>query len=75
MSKSTLSVSKPVAERAKRYAKRQGTSVSKLVEDYLSAVTEPPEIPDEPPVLRSLRGMLKRGSRADYRRHLAEKYR
>jgi hypothetical protein len=76
MSKLTLSVDEDVFARAKRYAKRQGVSVSALVEAYLSAVSDPrPSPPDDPPVLRSLRGLLKRADRDAYRKHLSAKYR
>jgi hypothetical protein len=74
MSKLTLSVDSKVVVRAKRYAKQHGSSVSELVEAYLAAVSEPTSPPDTP-ILRSIRGSLKKGSVADYRKHLAAKYR
>lgn len=74
MSKLTLSVDSNVVLRAKRYAKQHGSSVSEMVEAYLAAVSEPVSPPDTP-ILRSIRGSLKRGSIADYRKHLTEKYR
>ena len=75
MSKLTLSVEKGVVSRAKRYAKQQGVSVSEMVEEYLAAVVAPPSPGlKDPPILRSLRGSLKRGDVEDYRRHLAAKY-
>jgi hypothetical protein len=73
--KLTLSVEAAVIERAKRFAREKGTSVSRMVESYLELVSRAPGRSDEPPVLRRLRGSLK-GVRADaYRRHLREKYR
>jgi hypothetical protein len=76
MSKLTLSVDERVVSRAKRYAKRQGTSLSAMVEAYLEAVSgEEREPAGETPVLRSLRGSLKRGDVREYKKHLAEKYR
>ncbi|HVY94952.1 MAG TPA: DUF6364 family protein [Bryobacteraceae bacterium] len=75
MAKLTLSVDDAVIARAKRYAERRHVSVSRLVEDYLVAVTEPPSSGrTKTPVLNALRGILKSGSREDYRRHLAKKY-
>jgi hypothetical protein len=79
MAKLTLSVDQDVVQRAKRYAARQGTSVSRLVERYLQLISRPPRLDAEklPPVLARLRGVLK-GSRldeADYRRYLEKKYR
>jgi hypothetical protein len=76
MSKLTLSVEKSVVSRARRYAKQQGISVSGMVEAYLASVVGPsqPERPDSP-ILRSLRGSLKKADLPEYRSHLAAKYR
>jgi hypothetical protein len=74
MSKLTLSVDSKVVARAKRYAKQRGESVSKMVEAYLAEVAGPPRTPDTP-VLRSLRGLLKRADIQDYKKHVAAKYR
>jgi hypothetical protein len=76
MSKLTLSVDKNVVHRARRYAKEQGTSISRLVETYLAAVARPEsgDVQDAP-ILSSLRGSLKKADLADYRRHLVAKYR
>lgn len=76
MSKLTLSVDHRVVSRAKRYAKLRGVSVSEMVEAYLSAVAEPASpATQDVPILRSLRGVLKKADIDDYRRHLAAKYR
>jgi hypothetical protein len=75
MSKLTLSVDPSVVSRAKRYAKRNGTSVSRMVEAYLASISAPPAAVQMPPVLRSLRGILKTASPEDYKKHLAAKYR
>lgn len=74
MSKLTLSVDEEVVAGAKRFAAAQGTSVSRLVERYLTLLSRPEE-PPPAPVLQELRGLLKEGSREDYRRHLVRKYR
>jgi hypothetical protein len=76
MAKLTLSVDNRVVSRAKRYAKRRGVSVSRMVEAYLAAVAEPPS-PDigAAPILDSLRGALKSADTDEYRKHLAVKYR
>ena len=42
MGKLTLSVDASVVKRAKDYAARRGTSVSRLVESYLDLVSRPP---------------------------------
>lgn len=77
MQKLTLSVDAAVINRAKRYAAARGTSVSRLVETMLDLVATPTvdDGDDAPPVLTRLRGSLKRGAVADYRRHLSRKYR
>jgi hypothetical protein len=67
-----------VVARAKRLAALRRTSVSRLVQGYLTAIADAGGEPEEtPPVLRRLRGSLKRSgvSAAAYRRHLAGKYR
>jgi antitoxin component of RelBE/YafQ-DinJ toxin-antitoxin module len=76
MSKLTLSVDDEVISRAKRYANRQGVSISKMVEAYLAAVAEPATgAPEDTPILRSVRGVLKSADVKDYQRHLTRKYR
>jgi hypothetical protein len=74
MSKLTLSVDPSVVARAKRYAKQNGMSLSRMVETYLASISAPPAAKKMPPVLRSLRGILKRADPEDYKKHLAEKY-
>jgi hypothetical protein len=75
MSKLTLSVDERVVARAKQFAARRGTSVSRLVERYLELVSRPPSVPDDAPVLRRLRGSLAGADPESYRRHLTRKYR
>jgi hypothetical protein len=76
MAKLTLSVDAGIVKRAKQYAKRQGISVSAMVEAYLAAVAEPSApATRETPVLRSLRGVLKRAEIGGYRKRLGAKYR
>jgi hypothetical protein len=75
MPKLTLSVDPAVVRRAKRYAARRKTSVSRLVAAFLDALSRPVEPVDAPPVLRRLRGSLKGAKRRNYRDHLGRKYR
>ena len=77
MSKLTLSVDSDVIAEAKRYAKQQGVSVSEMVEAYLASLSSSsPQLRKPiPPVLRSVRGILKKAGKDAYRRHLAAKYR
>ena len=79
MSKLTLSVDPAVVARAKRYASRRGTSVSRLVEEYLELISRTRSGDEESttPVLRQLRAELEgmSGDISHYRRHLERKYR
>lgn len=76
MSKLTLSVDPKVAARAKKYAKQHGVSVSSMVELYLDRVVRAERGQEEdPPILRAVRGILKKNtSREDYRKYLEAKY-
>ena len=76
MAKLTLSVDLKVVQQAKRYARSRGTSISRLVEGYLELISRPRvEITAEPPVLRELRGVLRRGSTSDYCHHVIRSHR
>jgi hypothetical protein len=75
MAKLTLSVDTRVVSRAKQYAKQRGISVSQMVETYLAAVADPGPGAGSTPILRSVRGTLKKGELKEYRKHLATKYR
>ncbi len=76
MAKLTLNVDALVVSRAKQYAKRQGVSVSEMVEAYLAAVADTPSpVRGAAPILRSVRGILKNADINEYRKHLDTKYR
>ena len=79
MAKLTLNVDPGIVERAKRYAARRSTSVSRLVEHYLDLVSRPAseDDADPTPVLKRLRSGLKGTSVdiASHRRYLERKYR
>jgi hypothetical protein len=62
-----------VVERAKRFAARHETSVSEMVESFLTLATKSTEHLDSP-IVHSLRGSLKQGTEQDYKDHLIEKY-
>ena len=80
VSKLTLSVDPDVVARAKEYAERNHTSVSELVQTYLSIVTKPSKAEqgkELPPVLASLRSLVKDDAldyREEYRKHLAARH-
>jgi hypothetical protein len=46
-----------------------------MVEAYLAIVSNPVDVKDAPPILRSVRGILKKADLAEYRKHLTEKFR
>ena len=79
MPKLTLSVDASVVARAKRYAAGRGTSISRLVEDYLDLLAGRPKdtTAQATPLLKRLqRGLA--GHDLDirsHREHLARKYR
>ena len=83
--KLTLRVDARTVERAKRYARARGTSVSRLVEGYFAALDAPaPAAPpadawaaDLSPIVRRLldRPPAPPIDEDDYYRHLEEKYR
>ena len=82
MTKLTLSVDPRIVARAKAFAQKRGTSVSRLVERYLDAVSSHAAQSDAdqellPPVTRRLLGALRgqKMDRADYALHLEQKYR
>lgn len=75
MPKLTLSVDASVVSRAKQIAKQRGISVSKMVEGYLETVSQELKPAQMPPVLRSLRGALKKADPAEYYAHLSRKHR
>lgn len=81
--KLTLRMEKALIDRAKRYARARGKSVSRLVADYFALLrTTPPQPPGVeeaeplPPITRSLLGSLSGADldEADYRRHVEEKH-
>jgi hypothetical protein len=78
--KLTLTVDNTVIERAKEYARKKNTSVSKIVETYLDTVSDSPEVrePDAPwpelrhaPITDSLVGMFHDDGR-DYKEVINE---
>ena len=71
--KLTLSVDEDVIRKAKRYSRRHATSISRLVTEFLSLLSD--EEGFESPVVSRLRGVLPSEVSVDeYRDHLVEKY-
>jgi Family of unknown function (DUF6364) len=76
--KLTLRLDEGLIENAKREARNRGTSLSQMVADYFRAIqSREGSGKGLPPVTASLLGSLKGRdlNRAQYRRHLGEKYR
>ena len=71
-----LSLDVDALERGERYSRLHGTSLSRLVNDYLRSLPGDAELPPLSPVVQRLRGVAA-GAKAgpdDYRRHLRRKY-
>jgi hypothetical protein len=56
--KLTLSLNENIIETAKRYAKSNKTSLSKLIESYLNSITEERKESEITPLVKSLSGVL-----------------
>lgn len=70
-----LTVDSDALQRGRRYADRRGTSVSRLVTDFLRTLPGDDDGADLPPAVRRLLGAARGdGDRNDYRRYLEEKY-
>ena len=77
--KLTLKLEQSVIEKAKDYAKRQKTSLSRLIENYLLDITEEEDVPEKiTPLVRSLSGIIDLPNdydhKKDYTDYLAKKY-
>jgi hypothetical protein len=77
--KLTLRLQKKVIDQAKEYANDHETSLSKLVENYLLAITEESGSTENiSPLVKSLSGVSQlQGNeelKRDYHKHLDEKY-
>jgi hypothetical protein len=77
--KLTLKLKKNVIDRAKKYASDRETSLSKLIENYLEAITAPSKDFDGiSPLVKSISGVIKLPDDFDhkdnYHQFLNEKY-
>lgn len=76
-SKLTLKLESSIIEEAKKYAKKHQTSVSKMVENYLLAVTQNPYDQEITPLVKSLSGIIEIPQDEDqleYTKFLDKKY-
>ena len=77
--KLTLRLKKKVIDQAKKYANDHETSLSKLIENYLSAITnEKKSIENISPLVQSLSGVIQlsenENPKEKYHKHINEKY-
>lgn len=76
--KLTLNLNKEIIEEAKSYAKSHQTSLSKLIENYLSSLTRVSKKKSPvSPLVESLTGIIpsEYDEKKDYREYIDEKYR
>ena len=77
--KLTLKLKKNIIDRAKKYANDRETSLSKLIENYLDAITSPLSEKDSiSPLVKSISGVIKLpedfNHKENYHHYLNEKY-
>jgi Family of unknown function (DUF6364) len=72
--KLTLNIDKDVASRAKVYARKEGRSLSDLVENYLKLLTKNSTIKDSEytPLVKSLLGCISLPEDFDYKKEISE---
>lgn len=77
--KLTLKLNQKVIERAKKFASKRSTSLSKLIENYLQNLTAPDDAEAEiTPLVKSLSGIIELPNdynhKKDYSDYLTDKY-
>jgi len=77
--KLTLKLKKNIIDRAKKYAHDQETSLSKLIENYLEAITTSTDVKNDiSPLVKSISGVIHLQDNFDqkeeYHKSLEEKY-
>jgi hypothetical protein len=78
--KLTLTIEDFVIDKAKKYARQEGRSLSDIVENYLKAITSSTEVEqvELPPIVKSLKGSFNAPEDFDYKKELvkslSEKY-
>lgn len=71
--KLTLKLDGNVISRAKIYARKRNTSLSKMIENYLDVVSKPEDgEPEITPLVQSLSGVIKLPDNYDYKTDYAE---
>ena len=73
--KLTIRVPRKLLENAKRYARKQNTTLTQLINEYLVQIPAPLEALEKAPIVKRLSGSLSQDvSIDDYKQHLQEKY-
>jgi hypothetical protein len=73
--KLTVRLPRELLENAKRYARKQNTTVTNLISEYLRRMSASMEILQDVPIVRRLSGTLSKNvSIGDYKKHLDAKY-
>ena len=72
--KLTLTIEQSLIEKAKKYAKGKGRSLSDIVENYLKVIIkeENSKVIDATPIATSLRGSFKAPKDFDYKKELSK---
>ncbi len=73
--KLTLTIEQTIIEKAKKYAKGEGRSLSDIIENYLKVVTKEDNIEsiDLTPIVKSLKGAFKAPKNYDYKNELSKR--
>jgi hypothetical protein len=73
--KLTLTIEKSLIDKAKKYAKGKGRSLSDIVENYLKVIIkeDTAKVIDSTPITSSLRGSFKAPDDFDYKKELSKR--
>jgi len=73
-SKLTLTIERSLIDKAKKYAKSKGRSLSDIVENYLKVIIKEDitKVIDSTPITSSLRGSFKAPQDFDYKKELSK---
>lgn len=73
--KLTIRLPRKLLENAKKYARRQNTTLTQLISEYLVQIPTPISALENAPIVRRLSGTLSQEvSIEDYKQHLQKKY-
>lgn len=73
--KLTIRLPRKLLENAKQYARKQNTTLTNLISEYLIQIPAPISALENAPIVRRLSGVLSQNvSITDYKKHLESKY-